>query len=100
MWSDVCELANLKIVVNSNGVEEPSYLTNEVFCNEKSVTCDEYYKSCQEGNEIKVVLEIKQVDYNKEPFVFYEDELYKIKRKYKSNSEDIELHCILKEGLV
>lgn len=99
MWSDICELATLKVIVNDNGVEETTFTKNEVYCNEKSVTSDEYYKSCQEGNEIKVVLEVKQVDYNKESYVFYEDGLYKVKRTYKTNSEDIELHCALKEGL-
>ena len=99
MWSDICELATLSIIVNDNGVEEKSFTRNEVFCKEKSVTSDEFYKSCQEGNEVKIVIVVKQVDYNKEPYVYYEDELYKVKRTYKTNSEDIELHLILSEGL-
>ena len=100
LWSNTCELATLTITVNENSVEVPSFSKNEVFCNEKSVTADEYYKSCQEGNEIKVVLEVKQADYNKEPYVFYDEELYKVKRTYKTNSEDIELHLYKDKGLV
>lgn len=99
MWCDTCELATLKTNVNENGVEEKTFVKNEVFCNEKSVTSDEFFKSCMEGNEIKVVLEVKQVDYNKENYVYYDDMLYKVKRKYKPNSEDIELHLILQEGI-
>lgn len=100
MWSDVCELAVTTVIVNDNGVEEKSFAKNEVFCNEKSVTSDEYYKSCQEGNEIKIVLEVKQVDYNKEPYVFYDNNLYKVKRTYKTNKEDIELHLYIDKGLI
>lgn len=84
---------------NENGVEVTVFDTVEVYCREKSVTSDEFYKSCQEGNEIKVVLEIKQLDYSKEQYVIYEDELFKVKRTYKTNKENIELHLIREEGL-
>lgn len=100
MWCDTLELGKLKIIVNDNGVEEETLTTKEVFCNEKSVTTNEYYKSSQNGNEIKLVFEIKQIDYEREEYVIYEGETYKIIRTYKTNSEDIELHCALKEGLV
>lgn len=100
MWDDVIELAELTIIVNDNGIEEPLLNKREVFCNEKSVTLNEYYKSSQNGNEIKIVFEVKQVDYSKEQFVIFEEKTYKIVRIYKKNSEDIELHCALKEGLL
>lgn len=100
MWCDTLELGKLKIIVNDNGVEEETITTREVFCNEKSVTTNEYYQSSQNGNEIKIIFEVKQIDYEKEQFVLYENETYKIIRTYKTNSEDIELHCALKEGLV
>ena len=100
MWNDVCELAILKIETNENGVEEKTFTKNEVYCNEKSVSCNEFYKSSQAGNIIKYVLEIKQVDYNKEQYVFYDGELYKIERTYKTNKEDIELHLTLNKGVV
>lgn len=100
MWCDTLELGKLKIIVNDNGVEEETITTREVFCNEKSVTTNEYYQSSQNGNEIKVIFEVKQIDYEKEQFVLYENETYKVVRTYKSNLEDIELHCALKEGLV
>lgn len=100
MWSDVCILAKITgNEPNDNGVEVTTFNKTEVFCNEKSVTADEFYKSCQEGNEIKVVLEVKQVDYSKEQYVFYDDELFKVKRTYKTNRENIELHLIREEGL-
>lgn len=99
MWNNTVELAKLEITVNENGVEEESFKLKEVFCDEKSVTSDEYYKSTQVGEEIKVVLEIKQVDYEKEPYLIYEGETYKVVRTYKTGSENIELHCSLKEGL-
>ncbi len=100
MWCDTLKLGKLKIIVNDNGVEEETITTREVFCNEKSVTTNEYYQSSQNGNEIKIIFEVKQIDYEKEQFVLYENETYKIIRTYKTNSEDIELHCALKEGLV
>lgn len=100
MWCDTLELGKLEIAVNDNGVEEETITTREVFCNEKSVTTNEYYQSSQNGNEIKIIFEVKQIDYEKEQFVLYENETYKIIRTYKTNSEDIELHCALEEGLV
>lgn len=100
MWSDTLELGRLKVIVNDNGVEKETLITREVFCNEKSVTTNEYYQSSQNGNEIKVVFEVKQIDYEKEQYVIYEGEAYKVARTYKINSEDIELHCAFKEGLV
>ena len=99
MWNNTVELAKLEITVNENGVEEESFKLKEVFCDEKSVTSDEYYKSTQVGEEIKVVLEIKQVDYEKEPYLIYEGETYKVVRTYKIGTENIELHCSFKEGL-
>lgn len=99
MWNNTCELAELTVTVNKNGFENKSFSKEEVFCNEKSVTSDEFYKSCQEGEEIKVILVVKQIDYNKQHYVFYEGEEFKIKRTYKVNHEDIELHCVAKEGL-
>lgn len=100
MWSDTVELGKLDIVVSDNGVEEEKLVYREVFCNEKSVTTNEYYQSSQNGNEIKIIFEVKQIDYEKEQYVIYENETYKIIRTYKTNSENIELHCALKEGLV
>lgn len=100
MWCDTLGLGKLKIIVNDNGVEEEIIETREVFCNEKSVTTNEYYQSSKNGNEIKIIFEVKQIDYEKEQFVLYEKETYKIIRTYKTNSENIELHCALKEGLV
>lgn len=99
MWNDTVELAKLEIIVNENGVEEETFALKEVFCNEKSVTSDEYYKSSQAGEEIKIVLEIKQVDYEKESYLVYGGETYKVVRTYKTGAEKIELHCSLKEGL-
>ena len=100
MWNEVCELAELTINVNENAVEEKGFSKNEVFCNEKSVTSDEFYKSCQEGNEIKIILEVKQIYYNKEHYVYYHDTLYEVKRTYKTGKENIELHLIISEGLI
>lgn len=100
MWFNVLELAEIKITVNDNGVEEEELTTREVFCNEKSVGTNEYYKSAQNGNEIKIIFEVKQCDYNKEHYAIFEGEIYKIIRTYRTNSEEVELHCMLKEGLV
>ena len=100
MWCDTLELGKLEIITNENGVEEERLTTREIFGNEKSVSTNEYYKSSQNGNEIKVIFEVKQIDYGKEQYVIYEGETYKVVRTYKTNWEDIELHCAFKEGLV
>lgn len=99
MWDNICKLLNTTFSNNENGVSKKKYVENEVFCNEKSVTSDEFYKSSQEGNEVKVVLEVNLIDYNNEQYVIYQGIKYKIKRTYKINRDTIELHLILKEGL-
>ena len=100
MWFDTVELGKLVIVTNDNMVEEEKLVTREVFCNEKSVGTNEFYLSNKHGNEIKVILEVKQIDYEKEPYVVYENETYKVMRTYKKDTENIELHCALEKGLV
>lgn len=100
MWNDELELAKLTIKVNENGVEEKQLKSREVFCNKKSVTTDEFYKSSQNGCTIAIVFEIKQCDYEKEKYVIYEENTYEVIRTYETNTEDIELHCTVKEGLI
>lgn len=100
MWNETLELGKLDIITNENGVEEEVLTKREIFCNEKSVGMNEFYQSSKEGREIKIIFEIKLLDYEKEQYVIYDGSKYEVRRTYKVNSEDIELHCTLKEGLV
>lgn len=98
MWNDTLELGTASIIVNKNGVEEEKTIYREVFCNEKSVGTNEFYKSNKNGIEIKIIFIIKKVDYENEKYILYDNYKYEVVRTYKTNSEDIELHCTLKEG--
>lgn len=64
---------------------------NEIFCNEKSVKSNEFYQAQALGMKPEIVLEILVEEYNKEKYVKYEDEEYKVLRTYKTSSEKIEL---------
>lgn len=64
---------------------------NEIFCNEKSVKSNEFYQAQALGMKPEIVLEIWVEEYNKEKYVKYEDEEFKVLRTYKTSSEKIEL---------
>lgn len=99
-FSEVCELLNTTLERNSDGYEKQVVTSrSEAFCEEKSVTVDEFYKSSAEGNEVKLILVLKQVDYDSQQYVEYHNVKYKVKRTFKPNAEDIELHIITAKGL-
>lgn len=95
MWSDVCKLGTLKTIENDIGdiVNSIKY-GEDIFCNEKSVRYSEFYQAQAVGMKPELVLEIKQVDYNKENYVKYDEEVYRVLRTYKTSSENIELTLI------
>jgi SPP1 family predicted phage head-tail adaptor len=99
-FNNVLELAKIQMIVNDNGVEEPQLITTEIYCNEKSVTGNEFYQSSQNGIVISTVFQINFFEYNNEQYVIYKSKKYKIARTYKTDSNIIELHCTMHEGLI
>ncbi len=92
MWSDVCRLGVLKPTENDIGdVVNSIEYGEDIFCNEKSVKYSEFYQAQALGIKPELVLEIKQVDYNKEKYVIYDNTEYTVLRIYKTSTEDIEL---------
>lgn len=62
------------------------YEKTAVFVNVKSVTRNEFYTAQTAGFDPEIVFEIADYfDYNGEPFVEYNDTLYKIIRTYRTN---------------
>lgn len=101
MWCDTLELAKVTVSKDDYGYEVETPTSIEVFCNKKSVGTNEFYKSTQQGFEIKYVFEVKLLDYDEETdYVVYNKKQYKVVRTYEVDSENIELHCTLKEGKV
>lgn len=98
MWCDVLQLAKI-VLTTVDYIEKEDLQVKEVYCNKKSVGANEFYKSLQQGNEIKIVFEVRLLDYDEETdYVIYNFKKYKVVRTYEVDSETIELHCSLKEG--
>lgn len=92
MWSDVCRLGVLKHTENDIGdVVNSIEYGEDIFCNAKSVKYSEFYQAQALGIKPELVLEIKQVDYNKEKYVIYDGIEYTVLRIYKTSTEDVEI---------
>lgn len=95
MFSYVCTLGTLVRSKNDIGdiVEQVVY-EDEIFCNEKSVRASEFYQAQAIGMKPEIVLEVNAIDYDKQKYVLYDEEEYKVLRTYKTSPERIELTLI------
>lgn len=95
MWNDVCNLGVVENKINDIGdfIEVINY-NNEIYCNEKSIRASEFYQAQAVGMKPEVTLEISAHDYNKEKYVKYNEEEYRVLRTYKTSSERMELTLV------
>lgn len=95
MWDNVCFLGVEKEIENDIGdsVIEIAY-DEEIFCKEKSVKASQFYQAQALGLKPEIILEIMVADYNKEKYIKFEDEEFRVLRTYKTSSEKIELTLI------
>ena len=72
---------------NLNEITEKT--ETEVFVEERSVTCDEFYQASAQGLKPSVVLRLAySMDYSGEELVEYDGKTYTVIRTFKSGSED------------
>lgn len=95
MFSDICNLGKLDKIINDIGdvVETVTY-EKEVFCNEKSVRASEFYQAQAVGMKPEIVIEMMLCDYEKEKYVLYDEEEFRVLRTYKTSTERIELTLV------
>ncbi len=95
MWDNICFLGVEKETENDIGDSVIGIVYDkEIFCKEKSVKASQFYQAQALGLKPETILEIMIADYNKEKYVKFEDEEFKVLRTYKTSSEKIELTLV------
>lgn len=77
--------------LNENGFKNPSTeeSSRTVFCNKRSVSQGEYYKSQQVGIQVEAKVELHTVDYEGEMLVVFEGKRYSVLKTYEPNDSDV-----------
>lgn len=76
--------------LNENGFENPPVESSrKVFCNKRSVSQGEYYKSQQAGKQVEAKVEIHTVDYEGETLVEFEGKRYSVLKNYEPDDSDV-----------
>lgn len=94
LWRDVVDL--IPVTVTRNGYGEEVQTDGEpvqVYANKKSVRQSEFYQAMAAGMKPEIVFEVMVSEYNEEPKVKYNNNLYRVIRTYSANGERIELIC-------
>lgn len=97
MWDNICFLGIEKEKETENDIGDSVIdivYNKEIFCKEKSVKASQFYQAQALGLKPEIILEIMIADYNKEKYVKFEDEEFKVLRTYKTSSEKIELTLV------
>lgn len=88
MFNQVCELLKTEYVKDEVGNTVESVTSREVYCREQSVKFREFYAASETGLRPDIVLVIADYyDYNLEPLVRYQGEVYNVLRTYRTGTE-------------
>lgn len=93
MWRYVLDLIKEEVQQDAIGNEIMVETRNEVFCDIKSVSRNEFYQASTVGLKPAMVFVVKQCDYADEEVVDFEGTKYNVLRTYLVDSENIELTC-------
>lgn len=84
---------------NAAGVDIPAYEKNEVFCDKKSVSRNEFFNAGRNGLNPEFVFTVFKADYQGERSCEYDGLTYSIYRTYEKPDDDyIELYVQRKGG--
>jgi SPP1 family predicted phage head-tail adaptor len=93
MWRDVIELIELITVPDGVGGYTETEIVRTVFADKKSIRSTEFYQAHAVGLKPELNLIIRQIEYNGESRVRWNDKVYDVLRTYSKNDELIELTC-------
>lgn len=93
MWREVIELIELITVPDGVGGYTETEIVRTVFADKKSIRSSEFYQAHAVGLKPELNLIIRQIEYNGESRVRWNDKVYDVLRTYSKNDELIELTC-------
>ena len=93
LFKDVINLISITHSENSMGDIISTPVEKEVFANKKSIRQSEFYQAQASGLKPELMFEIREIDYNDEQKLKYNDKDYNIIRTHSKNGEIIELIC-------
>ena len=93
MYNHLITLITIATTKDSIGQVVETETPREVLCEVKSISQTEFYQAAQTQlrPELKVIMD--KDDYQKEVRLQYDDEDYKVIRRYKTDGNEIELTC-------
>lgn len=97
MWTDICYLGIEGEEANAIEVVETVTFDDYVFCDKQSIRMAEFYQAATTDYKPTLTLKLKQVDYNGQRYIRFEDDVFTVIRTYSPNTEDIEL--VLERGI-
>lgn len=93
MWQYELTLIKEDFVFDSLGNQIPSEVRNDVFCDVKSISRNEFYNAATNGLKPSLVFIIHNFEYNDETKVEFEEDTYRVIRTYMKSIDEIELTC-------
>ena len=97
-WGDVIYFETKVIITDEllQEIEVPG-TPREVFANKKPIPSNEFFNAGQNGIKAVQCFEIREMEYEKEKALTYNNEKYSIYRTY-PKGENIELYCEVRTG--
>ena len=98
-WNDEVTLLKIGVTVTESGFESYGIVAEEtILANRLPVGMKEFYESNKSGFAISQVFEIHAVEYEKQEYLRYDEDVYKIRRRYDS-IDYIEVYCDKHDGV-
>lgn len=95
---DVLKLFTTTYTNDKYGVPRATQVENEVFCERKSVTRNEFFQAGRNGLNPEYVFSVFKGDYQGESVCEYDGKTYSIYRTYETDDDYIELYVERKGG--
>ncbi|MBS4750325.1 phage head closure protein [Carnobacteriaceae bacterium zg-ZUI78] len=100
MWNDeVILLSSVVYETDDIGQVKTRSQKTPILANKKSVTNAMLFYAAQFGFKPTLVFDIHTYEYNNEPQLMYEGDVYVIRQAYRQNNEITEIQCEKKRGV-
>ncbi|WP_019243648.1 MULTISPECIES: hypothetical protein [Bacillus] len=97
LFSDILELASIRIEEDDLSQEIEVETLRRVFCDKQSIGQSEFFNGGQTGIKPAYKFIIRLLDYQEETKLMYKNKTYSIYRTYEKG-ENIELYCEVRAG--
>lgn len=90
---EIILLTDIGSETDENGIEIDVFEETSVFGRECSIRGSEFYEAQRQGIKLSAMFIIKPYEYDYQTQLKYEDNIYKVERTYKKDTENLELIC-------